>query len=102
MPFFAEECPLSSEPSFAVIEDEEDQKGGGKSDQHEEPGPTDGSLFIFSGDDAELFSSGIAQNEDEEAEKKKKSNVEYEGFHDAYLAEAPFMAETTLSGYGSN
>lgn len=38
-------------------------------------------LLLFSGDHAESFSPGVAQNEDEEAEKKKESNVEHEGLH---------------------
>lgn len=37
--------------------------------------------LLFSGDHAEPFSPGVAQNDDKEAEKKKKSNVEREGLH---------------------
>lgn len=39
-----------------------------------------GPLFLFSGDHAEP-SPGVAQNEGEEAEKKKERNIEREMFH---------------------
>ncbi len=38
-------------------------------------------LFIFFGDHAEPFPPGVSQNDDEETEKKKESNIECEGFH---------------------
>lgn len=38
-------------------------------------------LFLFSGDHAEPFSPGVAQSDDEEAEKKKESDVEREVLH---------------------
>lgn len=44
-------------------------------------------VFIFSGDHTEPFSLGVAKNEDEKAEKKKKSYIEREMFHDLYLSE---------------
>lgn len=34
--------------------------------------------LIFSGDHPESFSPGVAQNEDEEAEKKNESHIERE------------------------
>jgi hypothetical protein len=67
--------------SFSVIENEEDQKGGCKGDQHEEPCPMNHPLFIFSGDHTEPFSPGVAQNDDEETEKKKESHIEREVLH---------------------
>lgn len=38
-------------------------------------------LFIFSEDHTESFSPAVAQNDDEEAEKKKESDIEREGLH---------------------
>jgi hypothetical protein len=38
-------------------------------------------LFLFSGDHPEPFSTGVAKNEDEETEKKKKSHIESEWLH---------------------
>jgi len=71
-------CAANPAASFAVIESEEDQKGGCKGDQDDESGPTNGSLFIFSGDHPEPFPPGVAQNEDEEAEEKKERHIERE------------------------
>lgn len=46
-------------------------------------------LLLFSGDHPEPFSPGVAQNDDEETEKKKESHIEREVSHRVLIQKEP-------------